>query len=59
MDLSTDNYKYHLKSFVQKQLERSAKNDPLPYSRVFREKQTKRMFEQLNAIKGSYAQTYD
>lgn len=31
----------------------------MQYSRVFREKQSRRMFDQLKKIKGGYAKTYD
>ena len=33
--------------------------DNMQYSRIFREKQTKRMFDQLQQIKGQYAKTYE
>ena len=45
---------------MQRQFERnSMSGDNMQYSRIFREKQTKRMFDQLQQIKGQYAKTYE
>ena len=57
--VTQDSYKATLKNFMQRQLERNSKADPMPYSRVFKEKQCKRMFEQIQSIKSTYASTYE
>lgn len=57
-----DNYKMTLKNFMNRQFERSAMNsqgEHLSYSRIFRERQTKRVFESLQNIKTDYAKTYE
>ena len=44
---------------MNRQMERNAKNDHMPYSRIFKERQCKRMFDQIQNIKFSYANTYE
>eukprot|EP00347_Sterkiella_histriomuscorum_P005804 403355205 len=59
-----DNYKVTLKSYMQRQFEKSASQSSsdsgnIQYSRIFRERQTKRIFDQLQNIKTDYAKTYE
>ena len=61
---SHDNYKVALKSFINKQFERSATSGAsdsgsVQYSRIFRERQTKRLFEQLQNLKTDFVKSYD
>ena len=64
----TSGYKTALRNFMDKQLERSCKNpygsgsaanSSIPMSRVFRERQSRRMFDDLTSLKGSCAKTYE
>ncbi|CDW86053.1 UNKNOWN [Stylonychia lemnae] len=58
-----DNYKLALKSFMNRQFERSAAStsdsSSIQYSRIFKERQTKRIFDSLQNIKSDYAKTYE
>ena len=61
---NSDNYKLALKSFMNRQFERSAAvgsngNESLKYSRIFKERQSRRVFEQLQNMKTEYAKTYE
>ena len=64
---TTAGYKAALRNFMDRQMERSLKtpyatsgtNSTVVMSRVFRERQSRRMFEDLQNLKGSCAKTYE
>jgi hypothetical protein len=55
--MCTDGYKLRLKAYMEK--ERFGKENSQNYSRYFREKQSRRMFDQLHRLRGGLAQTYE
>lgn len=69
-DHLTIGYKTALRNFMDRQMERSVKQPysgasnssgggTVPMSRIFRERQSRRMFEDLQNLKGSCAKTYE
>jgi len=55
--MCTEGYKLRLKAYMER--ERLGKENTQAYSRLFREKQSRRMFEQLHKLRGAFAQTYE